>query len=151
MQLDTILTPERTLCRANASDKQQVLESCARFLSESVPALDADALLQSLLARERLGSTGLGNGIAIPHCRLKNIDHVVGALITLAKPVEFEAVDDKLVDIIFVLIAPAAAMQQHLNALAALAELFNRSEFRDQLRNAETSAQLYQTAIEFNA
>jgi PTS system nitrogen regulatory IIA component len=128
-----------------------VLESCARFLSESVPALDADALLQSLLARERLGSTGLGNGIAIPHCRLKNIDHVVGALITLAKPVEFEAVDDKLVDIIFVLIAPAAAMQQHLNALAALAELFNRSEFRDQLRNAETSAQLYQTAIEFNA
>jgi|KBSSwiStaDraftv2_1062776.scaffolds.fasta_scaffold17693_7 PTS system nitrogen regulatory IIA component len=151
MQLDTILTPERTLCRANASDKQQVLESCARFLSESVPALDADALLQSLLARERLGSTGLGNGIAIPHCRLKNIDHVVGALITLAKPVEFEAVDDKLVDIIFVLIAPAAAMQQHLNALAALAELFNRSEFRDQLRNAETSAQLYQTAIEFHA
>ena len=151
MQLDTILTPERTLCRANASDKQQVLESCARFLSESVPALDADALLQSLLARERLGSTGLGNGIAIPHCRLKNIDHVVGALITLAKPVEFEAVDDKLVDIIFVLLAPAAAMQQHLNALAALAELFNRSEFRDQLRNAETSAQLYQTAIEFNA
>jgi PTS system nitrogen regulatory IIA component len=151
MQLDTILTPERTLCRANASDKQQVLESCARFLSESVPALDADALLQSLLARERLGSTGLGNGIAIPHCRLKNIDHVVGALITLTKPVEFEAVDDKLVDIIFVLLAPAAAMQQHLNALAALAELFNRSEFRDQLRNAETSAQLYQTAIEFNA
>lgn len=151
MQLENILTPERTLCRAIAHDKQQVLESCARFLSESVPSLDANALLQSLLARERLGSTGLGNGIAIPHCRLKNIDHVIGALITLAEPVEFEAVDDKLVDIVFVLLAPATAMQQHLNALAALAELFNRSEFREQLRNAESSAQLYQAAVEFKA
>lgn len=149
MQLDAILTQARTQCRANASDKQQVLESCARFLSESVPALDTDALLQSLLARERLGSTGLGNGIAIPHCRLKNIDSVIGALITLAQPIDFDAIDDKPVDIIFVLLAPASALQEHLNALAALAELFNHSEFRQQLRNAETSEQLYSAAIDF--
>ncbi|MFT3928715.1 MAG: PTS sugar transporter subunit IIA [Spongiibacteraceae bacterium] len=168
MQLDTLLTAERTLCRAPAVNKQEVLKSCARFFCESINAdksinagenanahdskvadLDADLLLQSLLARERLGSTGLGNGIAIPHCRLKNLDRVVGALITLAEPIDFEAVDGKPVDIIFLLLAPAQALQEHLNALAALADLFNRAEFRQGLRAATDSAQLYRTAIEF--
>lgn len=170
MQLDNLLTPERTLCRASAANKQQVLankhevlESCAQFFCESIrlcesfstdsgsnlPALSSDLLLQSLLARERLGSTGLGNGVAIPHCRLKNIDHVIGALITLAEPIDFDAIDGKPVDIIFILLAPAQALQEHLNALATLAELCNRAEFRQNLRSASTAEQLYRAAIEF--
>lgn len=156
MQLDTLLTPERTLCRAPAATKPEVLASCARFFCESIntqsntPDLDADLLLQSLLARERLGSTGLGNGIAIPHCRLKNLDHVMGALITLAEPIDFDAIDGKPVDIIFVLLAPAQALQEHLNALAALAELFNHTEFRQRLRTATDAEQLYRAAIDFH-
>ena len=163
MQLTTLLTPERTLCRAPAANKQQVLESCARFFCESLGAdnsnalsvsgadlLSSDLLLQSLLARERLGSTGLGNGIAIPHCRLKNIDHVMGALITLAVPIDFDAIDGKPVDIIFILLAPAQALQEHLNALAALAELCNHTEFRHNLRNAADAEQLYRAAIDFH-
>jgi len=160
MQLDTLLTPERTLCRAPAASKNQVLESCARFFCENVgarkngddetPTLSADVLLQSLLARERLGSTGLGNGIAIPHCRLKNIDTVMGALITLAEPVDFDAVDGKPVDIIFILLAPERALQEHLQALAALADLFNRAEFRHSIRAASTAQQLYHAAIDFH-
>lgn len=151
MQLDTLLTVERTLCRAPANTKNRVLESCAHFLSENVAAVTADTLLQSLLARERLGSTGLGNGIAIPHCRLKNIEVVVGALITLAEPIDFDAVDGKPVDIIFILLAPERALQEHLHALAALAELLNHADFRQRIRAATNAEQLYRTAIDFRA
>ena len=149
MQLTTLLTPERTLSRASAASKNAVLENCAHFLAENIPALTADALLQSLLARERLGSTGLGHGIAIPHCRLKDIDAVIGALITLAEPIEFDAVDGKPVDIIFILLAPERALQEHLQALAALADVLNRADFRQRLRGATTSAELYRAAVEF--
>jgi PTS system nitrogen regulatory IIA component len=133
-----------------APDKQQALETSARFIAETT-GLDANTLLLSLQARERLGSTGLGSGIAIPHCRLKNLDTVVGALITLAEPIDFDAIDDAPVDILFVLLAPEHAMQQHLNTLAALAELFNQAAFRQQLRNATTAEQLFQAAIAFNS
>lgn len=148
MQIESILTPERTLCRGPAADKLQVLDHCAQFIARSVPTLNAADLLQSLLARERLGSTGLGNGIAIPHCRLKTIDRVIGALITLENPIDFEAVDGAPVDLLFVLLAPQSALQEHLNALAALAAQFNRSEFRQHLRRAETADELYRAAIQ---
>lgn len=179
MQLDTLITLERTLCRAPATNKNQVLENCARFFCESVSAyqtngyessadreknidvgdsnhssaldtLSPDLLLQSLLARERLGSTGLGNGIAIPHCRLKNLDRVMGALITLAEPINFDASDDKPVDIIFILLAPAQALQEHLNALSALATLLNEAEFRQNLRAATTADELFRAAVDFH-
>jgi PTS system nitrogen regulatory IIA component len=149
MNLSSILTLDRTLCRIPALDKQQALASCARFIG-GTSGLDADTLLQNLQARERLGSTGLGGGIAIPHCRLKHLDAVVGALITLAEPIEFDAIDAAPVDILFVLLAPEQALQQHLNALAALAELFNQAAFRLQLRATTTAAQLYNAAVEFN-
>jgi nitrogen PTS system EIIA component len=150
MKLSSILTLERTLCRIPASDKQQALESCARFIAETT-GLEANTLLLSLQARERLGSTGLGSGIAIPHCRLKNLDAVIGVLVTLAEPIDFDAIDDAPVDILFVLLAPEHAMQQHLNTLAALAELFNQAAFRQQLRAATSAEQLFETAVAFNS
>ena len=154
LQLDALLTPERTLCRAPATSKHQVLENCASFFCESFGAgaevaLTADLLLQSLLARERLGSTGLGNGIAIPHCRLKPIDTVMAALVTLGEPIDFDAVDGSPVDIVFILLAPERALQEHLQALAALAELCNCAEFRQSVRAATTAPQLYRAAVDF--
>ena len=160
MNLSTLLTPARTLCRISVSDKQQALERCAHFIVEKSIAeksiaetgtvgFDANGLLLSLQARERLGSTGLGSGIAIPHCRLKNLDTVSGALITLAEPIDFDAIDGAPVDILFVLLAPENAMQQHLSALAALAALFNEATFRQRLRNATNAEQLFQAAVEF--
>jgi nitrogen PTS system EIIA component len=151
IKLQTILTPARTLCQAAAASKQQALESAAQFIGENLPALDGAVLFNNLLARERLGSTGLGNGIAIPHCRLAHLDAVIGALITLRQPIDFSAVDDKPVDILFVLLAPERATQEHLNALAALAELFSDDAFCHQLRTAQTAEQLYRTAVEFGA
>lgn len=148
IQLQSLLTPARTLCRAPGSDKQQVLENVVRFLGETLPGIEQGAVLDKLLARERLGSTGLGNGIAIPHCRLKKLDAVVGALITLDQAIDFNATDDKPVDILFVLLAPEQATQEHLNALAALAELFSRGDFCQTLRDARDTEQLYRAAIE---
>lgn len=148
MNLSSLLTPERTLCKIPAPDKQQALERCASFLGQTI-GLDTNALLLSLQARERLGSTGLGSGIAIPHCRLKNVAAVTGALVTLAEPIEFDAIDGAPVDILFVLLAPENAMQQHLSALAALAELFNQSAFRQRLRAADDARQLFEAAVGF--
>lgn len=151
MQIASILTADRALCRAAAADKQQALIACAQFFERSTAGLSAETLLQSLLARERLGSTGLGNGIAIPHCRLKTIDTVQAALITLAAPIDFDAIDNQPVDILFVLLAPERALQEHLNTLAALAELLSRADFRQALRAAETATQLYRAAVDFRA
>jgi PTS system nitrogen regulatory IIA component len=151
MRLDTILTPARTLCRAPASSKKRVLENIAQFICQDLTGFDPNVLFANLVARERLGSTGLGQGIAIPHCRLKDLDRVVGSLITLEQPIDFEAIDDKPVDILFVLIVPEQATQEHLNTLAALAELFNQNEFCERLRAAESAAALYDAAVTYSA
>lgn len=149
MRLDTILTPARTLCRTTASSKKRALENIAQFICQQLPGFDANTLFGNLVARERLGSTGLGQGIAIPHCRLKDLDRVVGSLITLEQPIDFESIDDKPVDILFVLIVPDQATQEHLNTLAALAELFNQSEFCERLRAATSAEQLYDAAVSY--
>lgn len=151
MQLDTILSPARTLCRAAASSKKRVLENIAQLIGEELPGFDASALFANLVARERLGSTGLGSGIAIPHCRLKDLDRVVGSLVTLAQPIEFESPDDRPVDILFALIVPEQATQEHLNTLAALAELFSQEAFCRRLRDATDSEQLYRAAVSFDS
>jgi len=151
MRLDTILTPARTLCRTSGSSKKRVLENIAQFICQDLPGFDANTLFGNLVARERLGSTGLGQGIAIPHCRLKDLDHVIGSLITLEQPIDFESIDDKPVDLLFVLIVPDQATQEHLNTLAALAELFNQNEFCERLRSARSNEQLYDAAVTYTA
>ncbi|MDX9875573.1 MAG: PTS IIA-like nitrogen regulatory protein PtsN [Spongiibacteraceae bacterium] len=147
MQLESILTPARTLCDAPGTSKKRVLENLAQFLAEDLPDTDAADLFARLLARERLGSTGLGGGIALPHCRLKSVERAIGCLVTLAQPIEFEAVDDNPVDVLFVLLVPEAATQEHLNVLAALAERFSDPAYTESLRAASTSEELYEAAI----
>ncbi len=147
MQLESILTPQRTLRGAPASSKKRVLENVSRFICEDITSLDPDELFSNLVARERLGSTGLGQGIALPHCRLKNCSGIVGSLITLQQPIDFEAIDDEPVDILFVLIVPEEATQDHLNTLAALAERFSDSRYVARLRAAGSDRDLYEYAI----
>lgn len=103
-----------------------------------------------LIQRERLGSTGIGNGIAIPHCRIPNLTQVVGALVTLDNPIDFEAIDDNPVDVIFVLLVPEESFEEHLETLATLAGLFNQDAFCDALRNADSDEQLYNAAVNFS-
>ena len=147
MDLQQILTRTRTRCRADITDKSAALAALAELIGADVAGLDTNALITGLSARERLGSTGLGDGIAIPHCRLKSANTLTGALITLAEPIEFDALDDEPVDILFALIAPEDAAQAHLNTLATLAGHFSQAEFRQRLRAADSDAALFDAAL----
>lgn len=148
MQINSILSPGRTLCNAPGISKKRVLDNIAHFICEDIPSLDPLLLFDSLIARERLGSTGLGNGIAIPHCRIKDCDQIIGSLVTLEQAVDFDAIDNKPVDLLFVLLVPDQAHDEHLNVLAKIAELFSDLDFCQQLRHASSSRALYELAIQ---
>ncbi len=149
MQLQVLLSPARTLCDAAGSSKKRVLESAANFLAEQNSILNADELFRNIIQREQLGSTGIGEGVAIPHCRMSNCNRALGALIKLEKPVDFEAIDQQPVDILFVLVVPEEAHDQHLKILAELAGLFNNPNFRDDIRAASSNDAMYDTAIRY--
>ena len=105
-----------------------------------------DEIYDALVERERLGSTALGDGVAIPHCRV-SCERISGAFYTLAEPIEYEAPDEKPVDLVFVLLVPAEATQEHLNLLAGLATAFSSSDIRSALRVAKTAEQAKQTLL----
>ncbi len=147
MQIQSLLTPERTRSGLEASGKRSALELLAQTIAQDISGIDADDLLRRFLARERLGSTGIGHGIAIPHCRVSISTGAIGALITLSQPIEFDAIDAEPVDILFAMLVPEEAHDEHLKNLAALAGALTRSEFRNRLRTADTNAALYNAAV----
>jgi nitrogen PTS system EIIA component len=143
MQIKTILTPGRTLCGIEAASKKRALEILANTIAADVEGIDADELFRRLVARERLGSTGIGQGIAIPHCRVENCHQTIGALITLAEPIDYDAMDGEAVDILFAMLAPEDAQDEHLQYLAALAGALSNDSFRESLRDASDDAELF--------
>ena len=148
MQLSSILTPERTLCGAQGLSKKRALETVSQFICQDVLSLNSDDVFNKLIERERLGSTGLGKGIAIPHCRIDNCSQITGSLIKLENRVDFDAPDNDPVDLLFVLLVPDEAHDEHLTALATLAELFSNDEYIDRLRQANTNEALYTAATQ---
>ena len=120
MQIDHILTPERTFAGVQGGSKKRVLELIGKLVAQHTN-LDPDAIYENLIARERLGSTGFGNGIAIPHCRLEDCHQAIGALLQLDGKIDFDALDGQPVDLIFVLLVPQEATEQHLQILKMLA------------------------------
>lgn len=144
--LDQILTPARTVCHAPGSSKKKLFETIAAIISDDQASLPQEEVFSQLIAREKLGSTGLGQGIAIPHCRVDNCTHPLGTLVTLAEPIDFDAPDDQPVDLLFVLLVPTEANQQHLDILAGIARLFSQKEFCARLRAATDSAELFAVA-----
>jgi PTS system nitrogen regulatory IIA component len=144
--LDDILTPARTVCHAPGSSKKKLFETIAKIISDDQLSLPNDEVFAQLIAREKLGSTGLGQGIAIPHCRAENCTHPLGTLVTLEQAIDFDAPDDVPVDLLFVLLVPEEAHQQHLDILAGIARLFSQTDFCDRLRRAQDSAELFDIA-----
>lgn len=149
MQLEDILSPERTYCSLEGVSKKRLLARISELMSENLDELEADEIFQALMAREQLGSTGLGNGIAIPHCRVALCKEITGALITLETPIEFDSIDAKPVDILFVLIVPEQQNDDHIKTLAGLAELFNDEDFCYTLRHTHDSEDLYNISITY--
>ena len=147
MKIASILSPGRTLCRLKASSKKRAIELAAAFIADNDERIEKSELYRLLIAREKISSTGLGFGIALPHCRMANCTGIMGTLITLEQPVDFEAMDDQWVTTLFVLIVPEKEMNAHLEVLAMLVEKFQTSVFRDKLLAAESASDLYLAAI----
>ncbi len=146
MKLHSILSPGRTFNSVPGTSKKRSLEKIAHIIYEDNPTLDPNQIFDSLIARERLGSTGLGEGIAIPHCRLKSCHQITGCLIKLEQAIDFDAIDGNPVDLLFVLLVPDEAHDEHLAVLAKLAGLFSDNHFCEQLRSAKSDQELYQAA-----
>ena len=143
MRISDILTSERIICNVNLSSKKAALEALSRVIAGASIRLDEQEVFNSLLTRERLGGTGLGNGIAIPHGRLKDGLSTIAAFIKLKQGVDYDAVDQQPVDLIFALLVPEHSTEEHLQVLAQLAEMFNRPEFLTQLRREESEEAIY--------
>lgn len=145
--IDSILTPERTIKNAPITSKKKVLEFLGSFISEHIPESSADDIYTRFLNRERMGSTGIGEGIAIPHCRLKQCDTTFTVLMHLAEPIDFDAIDQKPVDLIFALVVPEEATDEHLQTLSMLAQKLSQEEYRDALRSSIDSTSLFIAAV----
>lgn len=147
MGLSEFLSPEAIVFNLHASCKREALTLLAEKASALI-GVPAATIRQSLMEREQLGSTGVGRGVAIPHGKIEGVGEIVGVFAKLDQPVDFEAVDDQPVDLIFVLLAPADATAAHLKALAKVSRLLRDERVREALRGAETPEALFAIAAE---
>lgn len=142
MSIADLLTPERVVPKAEITSKKRALEFLSTLIADSCPDLDQAEIFSSLLGREKLGSTGLGNHVALPHGRISRNRPAVGAFVTTAEPVDFDAIDDQPVDLLFALVVPEESTDEHLLILAQLAEMFRDEAFCQRLRQTTDPAAL---------
>jgi PTS system nitrogen regulatory IIA component len=150
MKITDILTQKMTQCDLPGSSKKRVLENLSAFVTDQLGGNteQSDTLFHNLVARERLGSTGIGEGVAIPHCRVSGFNRIHGCLIKLEKPVEFGALDDQPVDLIFALIVPEEKNDEHLATLARIASIMQNDQSRQSLRQCKNNEELFNTALQ---
>ena len=144
MEISDILTRERILCNVDLSSKKAVLETLSGLIAGADNSATEQEVFNSLLTRERLGGTGLGKGIALPHGRLKNSFSTTAAFIKLKRGVDYDAPDRQPVDLIFALLVPEHSTDEHLRILAQLAEMFDRPDFPARLRRERSSEEIYE-------
>jgi PTS system nitrogen regulatory IIA component len=143
MKITDYLTPELVVADLKAGNKDEVLRLLAGQMAEAVPELAATDVLNVLMAREALGSTGIGGGIAIPHGKLGGLENVVVLFARSFEGVDFAAVDGQPVHLIFLLLAPESAAGIHLKLLAQISRMLKRQELRDELLKTDTAEGLY--------
>jgi nitrogen PTS system EIIA component len=150
MQLADIISLDRIECDLPCTSRKRALEKLGEIiLRGSGAALTPHEVYEGLMARERLGSTAIGSGVAIPHGRMKNADTTLGALVQLHEGIDFDAMDKQPVDICFALLVPEHSTEEHLRLLAELAEMFSNAAFRERLRKAKSKQELYDLLLEF--
>ncbi|MBN7821061.1 PTS IIA-like nitrogen regulatory protein PtsN [Bowmanella sp. Y26] len=147
MEIKDILTPDRTVCAVQGSSKKRILESISDIAAQHLPDIGQDAILTSLLNREKMGSTGIGCGIAIPHGRLAGLSNVTAILVTSQPGVAFEAIDNQPVDIFFAILVPEDQAQGHLQTLATIAAKLNDKETVKKLRHAQSNQELFEAIV----
>lgn len=137
-----LLSKNNVLLDLEASSKKRVFEH-AGLIFENNQGVARGQVFDSLFARERLGSTALGQGIAIPHGRIKGLKDAVGAFVRLSSPVQFDSPDGKPVNLVFVLLVPEQATEHHLQILSELAQMFSDKDFRESLSSARDAEEIY--------
>jgi PTS system nitrogen regulatory IIA component len=135
MDLSDLIDPTSILPSVKATSKRQAIQELAAKGAE-LTGVDERKIFETLMEREKLGSTGIGGGIAIPHGKIAGLDRIYGAMARMARPIDFDAIDDQPVDLVFMLLAPEGAGADHLKALARIARLLRESGVPDRLRNA---------------
>jgi PTS system nitrogen regulatory IIA component len=139
MDIAELLSADRVVLNMRVRDKAALLTELARLASSHAPEVSSGEVEAALLGRERLGSTGLGAGFALPHARLARLDAFVGLFARLARPIDYSAIDDKPVDLVFLLLIPAEAVD-HVAALAAVSRLFRDPAVVARVRKAGSTA-----------
>ena len=142
MEISDLVSPESIVPKLRARSKKQALQELSKRLAPLINQEDG-AIFDVLLERERLGTTGVGTGIAIPHGKLPGLDKLHGMFARLENPIDFEAIDEQPVDLIFLLLAPESAGADHLKALARVSRLLRDDSACENLRNAESSDDIY--------
>ncbi|MGA0572230.1 PTS sugar transporter subunit IIA [Variovorax sp. VNK109] len=141
-RLASILPPAQVLVSVDATSKKRAFEE-AGLLFENLHGLSRALITDSLFARERLGSTGLGHGVAIPHGRIKGLKAPMAAVFQLAQPIGFDAPDEQPVVLLIFLLVPEAATQKHLEILSEIAELLSDSALRERIKSSDSAASLH--------
>jgi len=144
-----LFSPGDVLLDAELHSKQALFEAVGRLWQER-HGISASEVVDSLNAREDLGSTGLGQGVAIPHARLKSSSKAIAAFVRPKTPIEFDSPDDKPVNCCFVLLVPAQATEQHLQILAEVAEMLSSEQFRTQLATGKTAEEIHRQFANWN-
>ena len=135
MTISALLSPQRIFLDVEISSKKKLLELIANIVADKAE-LTESSLYNNLLNRERLGSTGLGHGFAVPHARVEGLEQTVGCFFRLKNPVNFEAPDNEPVDLVFTIVIPEEATEEHLVILSSLAGLFSQADLREAVRKA---------------
>ena len=150
MKISDVLSPELTRCAFSGRSKKRIIEALSQLLAEHLNGGNelSERLFDNFVAREKLGSTGLGKGVAIPHCRTSGVKKIHGCLVKLTHPVDFDAIDDQPVDLIFALVVPEEKNDEHLSTLARIASIMQNDDYRERLRNCSEDAILYNTVLE---
>jgi nitrogen PTS system EIIA component len=147
MKLNAILSADRVATGIAVTSKKKALEELAKLLAKGTDKLSATDIFNGLTAREKLGSTGLGHGVAIPHGRMPGVTNSVGSFIRLKHPVDYDAHDGLGVDLVFGLVVPVAATEEHLKHLAAIAEKFSDEDFCKKMREAKDEKTLHELLV----
>jgi nitrogen PTS system EIIA component len=142
MKISDLIGPERVILDLRVRDKTHLLRELSRLAASAV-GNDANAIFAALQARESLGSTGVGRGFALPHARIDGLQHLYGMFARLSRPVEFQAIDERPVDLVFLLLIPQNAGQEHVGALAAIARRLRDETTVQQLRKATDADAAY--------
>ncbi|MAD58140.1 MAG: PTS fructose transporter subunit IIA [Porticoccus sp.] len=147
MKLSDLLPPENISMNIDGSSKKVVLENLSIYIASLTQGINSENIYQSLQNRERLGTTAIGGGIAIPHCRIPQCKKIIGAFFKLKNSIDFNSDDGTLVDLIFVLIVPDEHNESHLRALSVIAELLQNQKNCSALRKAKSENALHRIIV----